>query len=180
MTFSQWFKKQSLLFKGLVIGGIAFLLLVCLAVASLSNQGKKEETPRKPTSPWTQTPPESSPWDKMPPELTIAQPADESVADKNQITISGTTWPGAILKLNEQQQSVSSDGSFSFSYTLQSGENILSFTSTSVLGNTTKKEITITYNPPPPPPAPTVQQPPPQQPAGDVTVHEGQEEPYSE
>ncbi|MFZ3063321.1 MAG: hypothetical protein WA148_06245 [Actinomycetota bacterium] len=119
----------------------------------------------------------------MPPELTIAQPADESVVNKNQITISGTTWPGAILKLNEQQQSVSSDGSFSFSYTLQSGENILLFTSTSVLGNTTKKEITITYNPPPPPPAPVVRrppQPPPQPPAEDVTVYEGQEEPYSE
>lgn len=155
--FSQWFKKQTLLAKGLIIGGIAFLLLLCVALASLSNQEKKEAPQVEPKSTYEKPTPPS---DTTPPELTITQPADNSVVDKNQVTISGKTEPEATLKLNDQQQTALSDGSFSFLHTLNDGKNVLWFTSTDKAGNTTTKEVTVSYNPPPPAPQPPPQPPP--------------------
>jgi len=85
-----------------------------------------------------------------PPELTVDQPQDGSVfnGDKNKkITVSGKTNPDVALTLNDHVIVLNNEGSFSYLYTLNDGENSLKIVATDQAGNKTEKEIKVTFNP---------------------------------
>ena len=89
------------------------------------------------------------------PTVTIASPADGATSNSPNITVSGTASDSAGLasfKLNGQDVSVASDGSWSAPVVLSSGANRITALATDVDGITGQRQITVTYVPPSPPP----------------------------
>lgn len=83
------------------------------------------------------------------PNLSVSSPEDNKSfsKDENPITITGKTDPGARVTINNFWAIVKENGDFSYSLSLQNGENQIKIVATDEAGN--KKEITkkVTYNP---------------------------------
>ncbi|MDE2025308.1 MAG: hypothetical protein KGJ07_02340 [Patescibacteria group bacterium] len=81
-------------------------------------------------------------------QLTIDQPADESVVSTRTITISGKTIPQATIVVNtdtdDEVVTPTQDGSYSLTLTIENGENAISVTAIDPTGNETTKIVTVT------------------------------------
>ena len=61
------------------------------------------------------------------------------------LTIRGETEPGSQLTLNDRSVYVNSDGTFSTTYYLQEGDNVLRFVVTDEADNRTEREVTVNF-----------------------------------
>jgi hypothetical protein len=99
--------------------------------------------------------------DDLPPDLTITEPKDKSLVNKQNITVKGRTNPGVSILVGGNAKDVNEDGSFEFQHSLHEGENKLTVTARKDSGKTTDVSVTITLDSMPPPltvkdPVPTV------------------------
>lgn len=84
------------------------------------------------------------------PVLTISSPTDGQTfsGKKDQtITITGNVDKQAQVTVNDRIIIVSSDGSFSYNYTLNEGENQLLFKAKDNAGNEVESTVKVNYNP---------------------------------
>lgn len=87
-------------------------------------------------------------YNKKAPKLEVTEPAEnqEFQKDQKEITIKGTT-DASTLHINERFAGIKNDGSFSFTYKLNAGENIIQFVAKDLAGNETKLERKVNYSP---------------------------------
>ncbi len=121
---------------GLVFAGIGFFLYQSTKVIP---QGTKDTITKQQVTP---TPAPQG-------FLTLSQPTDESLASSRTVTVSGKTDPAAtvVVLTGSDQQVVnpSSQGDFSTTVTISSGENILDVIAISPTGQTQRIERTVSY-----------------------------------
>ena len=81
------------------------------------------------------------------PLLEIKSPNDGQKFEKedNRATISGTTDQGARVTINDFQAAMEGNN-FSYSLSLQSGENNIKIVATDIAGNRTEKTLKVTYS----------------------------------
>lgn len=83
-----------------------------------------------------------------PPEITISSPKNKITTNNADITIEGVTTDSNYLIVSEEKITLSENGSFSFKYTLEEGENDITI---EAIKEKTKQEavatLTITYIP---------------------------------
>ncbi len=84
-----------------------------------------------------------------PPFLNIKSPSDGQSYEKDQnfVDVKGTSDINVKITVNGFWAITDSDGSFSYRYPLQSGENKIKIIATDNAGNRSEKEIKVTYNP---------------------------------
>lgn len=82
------------------------------------------------------------------PELTIDSPENNATinSDSNMVSISGTTESDTTVSLNGRIAVIKPDNSFTYSYPLSDGENIIRIVATDMAGNTTTEELKLTYH----------------------------------
>lgn len=86
--------------------------------------------------------------DVTPPKLDIKEPQDKQAIQgkKNQtLTVKGVSEAGTRIYLNDRLVFSKEDGTFSSTYRLQTGDNTLHFKAIDEAGNTTEKEISVTF-----------------------------------
>ncbi len=87
-------------------------------------------------------------FDNKSPDLTIDFPSDGSQyfgSKQRQITIQGTTESEANVTINDRVISVDDNGKFQYTTTLNEGENKFTIKSTDQAGNTTEKNLTLSF-----------------------------------
>lgn len=84
---------------------------------------------------------------KRPPILTISSPIDDMIVsgDDNMLQIEGKTDEGVDVRVNDRFVIVKSDGSFTYPYPLEEGENTLTIQAIDQAGNMTQVEKIVTY-----------------------------------
>jgi bacillopeptidase F len=84
-----------------------------------------------------------------PPSLNVNFPANEQSFSKDQniIEVNGTTDMDVKVTVNGFWAIVDDSGNFSYSLTLQNGENKITIIATDMAGNDNKEEIKVTYSP---------------------------------
>ena len=80
-----------------------------------------------------------------PPEITVDSPRDNDTVRLADLKISGSTKPGANLRINNQPVVVGFGGSFNTSIRLKEGDNELHFTATDIAGNSATLEMKVKY-----------------------------------
>ncbi|MGD0523045.1 MAG: Ig-like domain-containing protein [Candidatus Microgenomates bacterium] len=88
-------------------------------------------------------------FDNEVPKLDISSPQDGAsfYGTKQQtVTLIGTTKPGSNATVNDRLIRLNDDGTFSYQYTLSTGDNVLNFSVTDQAGNQTTKSITLHYS----------------------------------
>lgn len=87
-------------------------------------------------------------YDKTTPKFSGLSPADGTTSTSQYVTVSGKTEARSTVTINDQQQIVQADGSFSGTATLtQTGANTITIVATDQAGNQTKATITVNYSP---------------------------------
>jgi hypothetical protein len=87
--------------------------------------------------------------DATAPVLEVTAPAPDTTVYGDTLLLTGTTEPGAVLKLSNRTTNASANGTaadsgdFSLSLHLQLGANVLALTSTDALGNSTQRSLTV-------------------------------------
>jgi hypothetical protein len=83
------------------------------------------------------------------PSLTVNTPVDKQVVTGSdpKIQVKGTTDADNRLTINDRVIIVAGDGSFTYSMVLNQGDNPINVITTDETGNTTQKQLTVTYNP---------------------------------
>ncbi|NTV30895.1 hypothetical protein HGA91_02865 [candidate division WWE3 bacterium] len=79
---------------------------------------------------------------------------DVSVSDPNsesKVEVKGTTDPSSTITINDSRAIVQNDGSFSYFYSVQPGENHLKIKAEDLAGNVTEVEKTVNFSPSPTP-----------------------------
>jgi hypothetical protein len=96
-----------------------------------------------------------------PPAIAITAPADASIVEQADVTVSGTaadpTGTVESVTVNGTAVSLQPDGSWSTPLTLTEGSNLVTAVATDATGNTATATATVTLatdGPPPPPPPP--------------------------
>lgn len=86
---------------------------------------------------------------KTPPKLEISQPNDGEnfSGEKKNVSVVGSTDVETAVTVNSRFIMVKNDGSFSYSYPLNSGENLLKIVATDKAGNQTTVEKKVNYSP---------------------------------
>lgn len=82
------------------------------------------------------------------PSLEITSPqADASIfgEEHGNLTVSGSTDPGNTVTVNGRITVVRTDGSFSYSFALQTGDNVISIVTTDDAGNQKTEERTVRF-----------------------------------
>jgi hypothetical protein len=83
-----------------------------------------------------------------PPSLNVHSPSDgQSFKDQNTVDIQGTTDPNVRITVNGFWAITDSDGSFSYRFPLQNGDNKIKIVATDIAGNRIEKELKISYSP---------------------------------
>jgi hypothetical protein len=82
--------------------------------------------------------------------LTIIEPANESISDQEEITITGSTTPNAVITIfteeNEYLLSADAEGAFSAAVTLIGGANDIIVTAFDEQGNRAEQVLTVVYS----------------------------------
>ncbi len=84
------------------------------------------------------------------PTLNIVSPVDNqsfSGSSNQTLHIQGNTDPNCNVTINGSWAIVNSDGSFTYDFPLQNGDNHITFVSTDQAGNTTTVQRKVTFNP---------------------------------
>jgi hypothetical protein len=122
---------------GLLAAGIAFYFYQSTKTVSSSNQISLNA-------------PTPTPTPKPTVYISLSNPSDEKVVDSKTLTVNGKTNPDAtIIIYTDNGQLViqpSSQGDFSTTLTLDSGENLLKLISILPGGETTMIQRTVTYS----------------------------------
>lgn len=86
-------------------------------------------------------------YDRKKPELIVEKPENESTVEgeSNMVEVAGTTEEDASVTVNDRFVVIRSDYTFTYSYPLNEGENILTIVATDPAGNTAKTERRVTY-----------------------------------
>jgi len=79
------------------------------------------------------------------PILEISKPEENQKVYESEISIEGTTDKEVFIQINKMPVVVRADGSFSYPYSLKSGENTILIVAKDVAGNQTEKEIKVIY-----------------------------------
>lgn len=88
-------------------------------------------------------------FDNEVPNLDISSPSDGTTfygSKEKQLTIKGTTESGATLNINDRIVKVEDDGSFSYTISLNDGENNFHFKAVDTAGNETEKDLKVNYS----------------------------------
>lgn len=88
-------------------------------------------------------------FDTEPPELNISSPEDGSEyygSKQRQVVIEGNTEGGSKVTINERIVIVESDGTFSFTTTLNEGDNTFSIKSEDKAGNYSESSLNLKYS----------------------------------
>jgi hypothetical protein len=122
---------------GLLAAGVAFYFYQSTKTVSTPNQ-------------ITLNAPSPSPTPRPNVYISLTNPDDETIVSSKTLTVSGKTNPGAtiiIYTTNDQQViQPSTQGDFSTTLTLDSGENLLKITSILPSGDTTNLQRTVTFS----------------------------------
>jgi len=83
-----------------------------------------------------------------PPKLVVSDPADNSTVngDPNTVTVNGMTDDNVAVTINDRVVVIKTDNSFSYSYPLNDGDNILKIVATDAAGNQTTIQRKVTYH----------------------------------
>ena len=83
------------------------------------------------------------------PNLTVTTPADKQQISGSSpnLPVQGMTDPDNRLTINDRVVIVGSDGSFSYNMVLNQGDNSIVISATDQMGNSTQKQLNVTYNP---------------------------------
>ena len=83
-----------------------------------------------------------------PPKLVVSDPADNSTVngDPNTVTVNGMTDDNVAVTINDRMVVIKTDNSFSYSYPLNEGDNILNIVATDTAGNQATIQRKITYH----------------------------------
>lgn len=86
---------------------------------------------------------------KEPPSLDVEYPKDnaEFSGENSTLQVKGKTDKDSNVKVNEFIAITKNDGSFTYNFKMQNGENKLIIQAIDKAGNTTGKEIKVTYSP---------------------------------
>lgn len=79
--------------------------------------------------------------------LDVTQPANNSTVASARITLKGKTVPKAEVFVNEYDLKADVSGNFSYTLTLDEGENIIIVMANDENGNVAEKELIVTYEP---------------------------------
>ncbi len=89
-------------------------------------------------------------FDNKPPNLTVDSPGDGSQffgSNQRQITIKGSTDQNDQVTINDRIVAVDDAGLFQYTTSLNSGDNKFAIKALDQAGNTTEKDITLTFTP---------------------------------
>ncbi len=90
-------------------------------------------------------------YDNQTPEIEIAEPALETEIigkDKKELTIKGTSEPGATIMAGGRRTTVNDEGNFELKYLLNEGDNVISVTGNDEAGNQAEAiELKIKFTP---------------------------------
>jgi hypothetical protein len=84
------------------------------------------------------------------PKIEVSSPNDGASfygAKEKQLTIKGTTEAGSTLTISDRLIKVEDDGSFSYTISLNDGENSFHFKVVDTAGNQTEKDLKVNYSP---------------------------------
>lgn len=83
------------------------------------------------------------------PKLDISFPSDHQSFNKadQQITVKGTTDSQNSISVNSFVAIVDNNGNFSYDLNLNNGDNKITVVATDIAGNTTPKDLTVSYSP---------------------------------
>ncbi len=87
-------------------------------------------------------------FDNQDPDLEVGSPKDGDMfygQKQKQLPISGKTESGAQVYVNDRFVIMNSDGTFSYTYGLNDGENVLTVKAEDKAGNTTEETITVKF-----------------------------------
>lgn len=79
------------------------------------------------------------------PKLNINQPSDNFKTNQQEISVSGSTDKETYIKINDLPIVVDSQGNFQTTVRLKEGENRINVIAEDTAGNTSKKDITVTF-----------------------------------
>ena len=84
---------------------------------------------------------------RSPPALEVTSPASNATitGDQNKVDVSGKAEEESSVTVNDRFVVVHADGSFSYSYPLNEGDNVLKIVATDAAGNQTIVERKVTY-----------------------------------
>ncbi len=88
--------------------------------------------------------------DTRPPALILSSPTNGTSTADATILVTGTTEPGASVRVNGIVAEVSSNGSFSLLLALTEGENPITATATDRAGNDASVSVSVTFTNPVP------------------------------
>lgn len=135
------------------IAGIIFLLLIGTGLMYLSQKKSQINNPSNLITnnssqiTTTVTPLPKTPEGKMAAEilLTISEPVDKSTVTFPNLIIRGKTVANAEVSINDQTLPANANGDFSAQVSLEEGDNYFYITAIDANGNSSEKEIMITY-----------------------------------
>lgn len=120
------------------------------SLKQLPQSGKSTPSPTQTTSVSPSIQPAAispTPTSSLP--LTLSTPDDESISNKDTVTLTGKTSPGAVVSIiSETTQTIISPdktGTFTAPVTLDSGYNTIRVVATDPSGNSASKTLTITF-----------------------------------
>lgn len=79
--------------------------------------------------------------------LNISVPVNGASFSNPTLTVKGKTIAKAEVIVNETDTAADTSGNFTADITLDEGDNIISITAIDAEGNSTEKELTVSYNP---------------------------------
>jgi len=84
----------------------------------------------------------------MPPKLIISDPTDNTTVsgDPNTVAVNGMTDDSVTVTVNDRMVVIKTDNSFSYSYPLNEGDNILTIVAIDTAGNQTVIQRKVTYH----------------------------------
>jgi len=95
----------------------------------------------------TQTPPTDADAPIPVDFLQVLSPADSSVVNVPQVTVSGTASPGAVVSINDDILIVGADGMFELTVTLVEGPNLIEVIASTTSGSEASVDLVVTYQP---------------------------------
>ncbi|MEK9200404.1 MAG: hypothetical protein AAB909_00350 [Patescibacteria group bacterium] len=139
-------------FAAIIIGfvlGLIITLGIWTANKSLKNLPKNGANPTPTiTSPEVTPAPTSQPTTNGP-QLTITSPEDDFLSAENSVTISGTTVGSAVVSIThetgETLLQADANGKFEAEISLESGYNQITVTAIDSKGQSTQKQLLVTY-----------------------------------
>jgi hypothetical protein len=79
--------------------------------------------------------------------LQVLSPEDSAVVGTQQITVAGSSSPGAVVTVNDDILIAGADGQWQDTVTLEEGLNLIEIIASNTSGSEASVELTVTYEP---------------------------------